>query len=72
MILVADRASYGFLGRLWKKGDQVEVAKGTNFPHHFHVLVPDAPDPEPVKAPPAVEAPAETPVKNSKPKPGKK
>jgi hypothetical protein len=39
--LIANKESYGFLGKLWAKGDVVEVEKGTKYPEdHFDLITP--------------------------------
>jgi hypothetical protein len=35
MKLIANKESYGFLGRHWLKGDVDKVEEGTKFPEHF-------------------------------------
>ena len=62
MILVADRASYGFLGRLWKKGEEAEVPEGTPCPRHFHLKFQPAPVAGPAQETSATDIPVEKPV----------
>lgn len=39
--LIANKESYGFLGRLWEKGDSVEVDKDVKYPEeHFDKITP--------------------------------
>lgn len=50
MKIVANKESYGFQGKLWKKGDSEEVSEGEKFPKEHFDIVGDFKDEE-VKAP---------------------